>query len=302
GGGVRLRGPVQGDERNGEQRHQAGRPLVGGHEQDAERGVEAATDEPPGHDHRLEPGQRLAQRAPLRQPDDGGEGEVVDEAQGRERQHDGAHVSSRGAAPVAGHVVDEAANGGGHHPLGDVERGLDRTVAMQPANDRLGQAGEGDGDEAGEGEDHRSERGLEQVEGLDVVAVLEADDEVARRDQQAGQRRQRPPGRHVGPEHRRVGRRQAGEGQRQHGHELGDRSRHGGRCAAPAGCHCYSQAPYQLDPYQFEPYQFEPLGWPYQLEPYQLDPYQFEPYQLDPYQFEPYQFDPYQVTEFQGIV
>ena len=207
---------------------------------------------------------------------------MVDDADHGPGEDEGAQVPRRQAAAPAEAPEGQRTQPGGCHPLGDIEEGLHRLVAVQHADDRLGTAGQPDHDEGGKGEQRRRQDRLEEVEGVDLAAVLEPDDQVAGEgegDEQHGW---------LHPSHPRlapvlvVGKRTGAEAEAEQQRREQDDRRHREPLVVRLTNYCHT--PYQFDPYQLEPYQLEPSNWPYQLEPYQFDPYQLEPYQLEPYQ------------------
>jgi len=68
---------------------------------------------------------------------------------------------------------DQAAGGGGGHPLGHVEAGLDRMDALHGLRHRQGHPDDGHRLEGRQHEDGGNQYGLEQVDRVDLVAVLE---------------------------------------------------------------------------------------------------------------------------------
>src|SRR5439155_1765992 len=204
------------------------------------------------------------------------------------------------AAPVEDHQRDEHQHhrpravqvGGGEQ---DAEDAVDGRASEPAQPDDRGQA---DHDEGGKGEQRRRQDRLEEVEGVDLAAVLEPDDQVAGEGEGDEQHGWLHPSRPRLAPVLVVGQRTGAEAEAEQQRREQDDRRHREPLVVRLTNYCHT--PYQFDPYQLEPYQLEPSNWPYPLEPYQFDPYQLEPYQFDPYQLDPYQLDPYQFEPTQS--
>jgi hypothetical protein len=124
-------------------------------------------------------------------------------------------------------VEHDAAGGGGAHPLGDVEAGLGRLDALQRLRQHLGDADHQDHGQRGQQEDRRGQDGLEQVEGVALVAELDLHGREAGRPEQDQERGDGDPRGHLGHRRQVVGEQAAGhavggQGRGEQGHLHGD--------------------------------------------------------------------------------